>query len=62
MEIKDVKMDKKVTFVRRNGSTAHGVVYSKPVQMKNGVWVLVNTGSKLSPVVTNVRITNLQPA
>lgn len=59
MELKHAKLNKKVSFVRRNGATAEGVICAEPEHLKNGIWVKVNTGDKKNPDITSVRLGNL---
>ena len=56
----EAKKNVEVTFTRRNGNLAAGVIFAAPEQKRNGVWVLVNTGSKERPDLTNVRLENLK--
>ena len=62
MDIKHAKLNKEVTFIRRNGETASGKICAVPEKKINGTWVKVNTGDKKKPVINNCRLSALSLA
>lgn len=62
MDIKRIKLNKKVVLVRRNGAKVPAVVHSDVKLEANGQWVEVNMGTKKEPNIVRCRPSKLEAA